>query len=381
MAASTLFSAIGLRGVTARNRIVVSPMLQYTATDGLANDWHLAHLGRFAMGGAGIVFTEAVAVEARGRITPHDVGLWDDAQIGGLARIAGLVRRCGAVPAIQLGHSGRRGSRQRPWDGHGALASAGATAAAAWQTVGPSAVPPGADWPAPHPLSPREIETARQSWRMAARRAAQAGFDIVEIHGAHGYLLHSFLSPASNIRDDAYGGDFERRARFPLEVAATVREEWPREKPVFYRMSCVDEAGWSIEDTVRFALMLKGAGIDLIDCSSGSLFDSSLARPPRPREPGYQVPFAETVRREADMRTMAVGLITEPLEAEAILAGRRADLVALGREMLRNPHWPHGAREILEPVAGYGDWPQQHGWWLGRRSQTTAPSEAGSKNR
>jgi 2,4-dienoyl-CoA reductase-like NADH-dependent reductase (Old Yellow Enzyme family) len=383
-----LFEPLALRGVTLPNRIAISPMCQYSAVDGMANDWHVAHLGRFAMGGAGLVFVEATAVEARGRITHGDTGLWHEAQIAPMARVAAIIRRCGAVPAMQLAHAGRKASIQRPWEGGGPLgpeqAAAGETP---WEVVGPSALPVDAGWLVPRALSAEDLAGLRDAWVEAARRALEAGFEVLEVHCAHGYLMHQFLSPLTNRRNDAYGGSLEGRCRFPLEVVSEVRAAWPEDRPLFVRISAVDdlEDGWTIDDSIAFARMLKAAGVDVVDCSSGGLAGSAVA--PKavriPRVPGFQVPYAEAVRRGADLPTMAVGLITGPAEAEAVLAEGRADIVAIGRTALDDPNWPHHAYRALVDPADYARWPEQSGWWLERWAKLLAAvrSEPGGEGR
>jgi len=367
---SRLMSPFESRGVVARNRVVISPMLQYSARDGVADDGHLVHLGRFAMGGAGIVFTEAVAVEAHGRITYGDLGLWRDDQIAPLRRIARFIRANGAIPAVQLAHAGRKAGTQRPWQGHGPLSDADREhGEPPWQPVAPSPVAANpARW-VPREIAAHEIAGLLGAWRDATRRAVAAGFEIVEIHAAHGYLLHTFLSPSSNVRTDAYGGTFEGRCRLVLEVAEVVRAAWPQDRPVFVRLSAVDEAGWEIADTLRLAMQLKARGIDLIDCSSGSLYDSSTANSRLKRGYGYQVPFAAAVRSEVGIATMAVGLIVDPVQAEAILERGQADLIAIGREALFDPNWTLHAQARLSPDEGHDAWPIQHGWWLAIREK------------
>jgi 2,4-dienoyl-CoA reductase-like NADH-dependent reductase (Old Yellow Enzyme family) len=372
MASPLLFEPVELRKVRARNRVVVSPMCQYSASDGLANDWHFVHLGKFAQGGAGIVFVEATAVEARGRITHGDVGLWSDAHIPALARIAAFLRAQGAVPAIQLAHAGRKASMARPWYGNGPLTSADAARGdTAWATVGPSDAPVAEGWQPPAPAGDAELAAIRDAFVAATRRAHAAGFDIVELHGAHGYLLHSFLSPVSNQRTDRYGGSLENRMRFPLEAARAMRAAWPAEKPLFLRCSSIDDAegGWSIEDTVVFARELARAGVDVVDCSSGGISGSATAATKTllRRVPGFQLPFAERVRRDTGLKTMAVGLILTPRQAEDALQAGRADLIAVGREALFNPNWPLHAALELGADADFASWPRQYGWWLTRR--------------
>lgn len=377
-----LFAPIALREVALRNRIVISPMCQYSAQEGMANDWHFAHLARFALGGAGLIFVEATAVKREGRITHGDMGLWQDAQIAPLRRIAAFLRSQGAVPAIQLGHAGRKASMQRPWHGNGPLdASDRARGEEAWPIMAPSPLPMDEGWLVPHALSPGEMAELREDFRRAALRALEAGFEVVEIHGAHGYLLQSFLSPIGNRRNDSYGGDRAGRMRFPLEIAETVRAAWPKERPVFFRVSAVDgvDGGWSLDDTVALALELKARGIDVIDCSSGGIAGSATAARV-PRGPGFQVPFAERVRREAGIRTMAVGLILEAQQAEAVLRDGKADLVAIGREALYDPNWPlHAERALKGDAADFAHWPVQAGWWLERRERGLRALRKGAK--
>ena len=367
-----LFERIKLRGIEARNRIVVSPMCQYSALDGHVSDWHLVHLGKFAQGGAGIVFVEATAVEKRGRITHGDTGIWDDAHIAGLKRIASFIREQKAIPAIQLAHAGRKASMARPWYGNGPLTQADTDRGeSAWSIVAPGETPIGEGWIAPRAFKKGDFEVLLNAYRQAVRRAHAAGFEVLEIHAAHGYLLHTFLSPLSNTRPDEYGGSLENRMRFPLEVAKTVREAWPKEKPLFLRCSSIDdvEGGWSIEDSVLLAKHLKIAGVDVVDCSSGGILGSATAATKTliPRVPGFQLPFSEKIRKEAGLKTMAVGLILSATQAEEALQAGRADLIAIGREALYDPNWPlHAARELgVDPE--YAQWPQQYGWWLTRR--------------
>lgn len=367
-----LFDKIRLREVEARNRIVVSPMCQYSAVDGEITDWHLVHLGKFAQGGAGIVFVEATAVEKRGRITHGDTGIWDDAHIPGLKRIAAFLKEQGAVPAIQLAHAGRKASMARPWYGNGPLTEEDAKRGdSAWSIVAASEAPVGEGWITPRAFRKGDFEVLLNAYRQATRRAHAAGFDIVEIHAAHGYLLHTFLSPISNTRDDEYGGSLQNRMRFPLEVAKAVREAWPKAKPLFLRCSSIDdvEGGWSIEDSVAFAVELKKAGVDVIDCSSGGILGSATAATKTllPRVPGFQLPFSEKIRKDTGLKTMAVGLILTAQQAEEALQAGRADLIAIGREALYDPNWAlHAARELgVDPE--YAQWPRQYGWWLTRR--------------
>ena len=374
MTKPVLFTPIALREVKLRNRIAISPMCQYSAKDGVANDWHFAHLARFALGGAGLIFVEATAVRREGRITHGDLGLWEDAQIAPLRRIAEFLKAEGAVPAIQLGHAGRKASMQRPWHGNGPLDANDRTRGEeVWPIVAPSPLPMDEGWLVPHALDRGEMATLREDFRRATLRAVEVGFEAVEIHGAHGYLLQSFLSPIGNRRNDAYGGDRAGRMRFPLEVVETVRAAWPKERPLFFRVSAVDglEGGWTLDDTVALAQELKARGIDVVDCSSGGIAGSATAAR-IPRSPGFQLPFAERVRREAGIKTMAVGLILEAHQAEAALEAGQADLIAIGREALYDPNWPLRAERALTGEAGMFDfshWPVQAGWWLERRER------------
>jgi 2,4-dienoyl-CoA reductase-like NADH-dependent reductase (Old Yellow Enzyme family) len=369
-----LFQPMTLRGLRTRNRVVISPMCQYSAHDGHLDDWHLAHLGRFAMGGAGIVFTEATAVQKRGRITHGCAGLWCDSQIPGHARVAQFARRNGAIPAIQLGHAGRKGGMQRPWFGNGPLAQDDfARGDMPWQPVAPSPLPVAGGWPVPHELSTGEITALIADYVSAARRALAAGYRIAEIHGAHGYLVHSFLSPLSNKRRDAYGGSLAGRMRLALEITAAVREVWPDDLALFFRTSAVDGTGdgWQLQDSVVLARELAGLGVDVMDCSSGGIFGAATASGGQKRQPGFQVHYADTLRHEAGIASMAVGLITHPQQAEDILAQGRADLIAIGREALVDPMWAHHAAASLGHDTGFATWPRQSGWWLAGRQKTS----------
>ena len=348
-----LFDPLTLRTVTLRSRIAVPPMCQYSAHDGFAGDWHLVHYGSRAAGGAGLIIVEATAVEPRGRISPNDLGLWSDEHVAPLARVAAFMREYGAVPAIQLGHAGRKAGTARPWDGGKPLDDA----AGGWEIVGPSAIPFDEGYRTPAALTVEGIAAIQQAFVKATQRAAQAGFEMVEIHGAHGYLIHSFHSPLSNQRTDRYGGSFENRIRFTLETAAAMREVWPEDKPLAVRISCTDwvEGGWTLEESVALAQRLKSLGVDLMDCSSGG--GSPLAR--IPAGPSYQVPLAEAVRKGAGIATAAVGLITQAMQADEIVRNGRADLVLMGREMLRNPYWPLHAAAVLHKQ-GHAPVPNQY---------------------
>jgi 2,4-dienoyl-CoA reductase-like NADH-dependent reductase (Old Yellow Enzyme family) len=330
-------------------------MCQYSCEDGFANDWHLVHLGSRAVGGAGMVMVEATAVEPRGRISPEDMGIWSDEHIAPLARIARFVKEHGAVPAIQIAHAGRKASTAQPWKG-GLVVS---PENGGWIPVAPSPVPFRDTDPAPTELPRHEIHHITEAFAKAARRALEAGFQLVEIHGAHGYLMHEFLSPLSNKRTDEYGGSYENRTRFTLETVAAVRAVWPDNLPLFLRISATDwaDGGWTIEDSVELARRVKPSGVDLIDCSSGAMVPWAKI----PMAPGFQVPFADRIRREAGILTAAVGMITEPAQADAIIQSGEADLVLLAREFLRDPYWPLRAARAL---GGGVDTPVQYlrGW-------------------
>jgi 2,4-dienoyl-CoA reductase-like NADH-dependent reductase (Old Yellow Enzyme family) len=337
-----LFAPLSIKTVTLRNRIGVSPMCMYSSTDGMMNDWHLVHLGARAAGGAGLVIAEATAVSPEGRITPSDAGLWSDSQIEPLVRINRFVKSQGAVVGVQLAHAGRKAGAARPWEGGGHLADA----AGGWPVIGPSAAAFGGSLSkVPTAMTEADIGRVQRDFVDAARRALAAGYEWLELHGAHGYLAHQFLSPKSNLRTDRYGGSFENRVRFLLETTRAVRGVWPENLPLTVRLSCTDwvEGGWTIEESVELARRLKAEGVDLIDCSSGG----AVADAKIPVGPGYQVQFAERIRREAGIATAAVGLITEPAQADAIIREGQADEVLLAREFLRDPHWPLRAARVL----------------------------------
>jgi 2,4-dienoyl-CoA reductase-like NADH-dependent reductase (Old Yellow Enzyme family) len=349
-----LFRPIALRGITARNRIILGPMSQYLAHDGEVTDWHLVHLGQFAMGGAGIVFSEETAIEARGRRTHHCAGIYTPHQAQKYRRITDFLKDLGAVPAIQLGHGGRRSAVKAPWQGRAPLAEKDqGSGEAPWQIVSASAIPHGPGRQTPIALDVAQIKEEVAAWQNAAKLAIDAGFDLLEIHGAHGYLINQFLSPVSNRRTDGYGGDLAGRMRFALEVTEAVRKVWPVDRPCFFRMSSVDGKGgnWDIDDSVALAIELKARGIDYIDCSSGGILGESDL-PAVPRFPGYDLPFCQHVRTHAGIGTVALGLITEAKQAEDILQRGKADLIAIAREMLCDPYWPvHAARAL-----GLPDW-------------------------
>ena len=347
-----LFDELRLRGLTLRNRIAVSPMCQYSCTDGLANDWHFVHLGSRAVGGAALVFTEATAVTPDGRISPQDLGIWNDAQCAALARIVSFIDAQGAAAGIQLAHAGRKASMRRPWDAGGAAPES----EGGWARVdAPSAMPFASDYLVPHAMTEAGIAGVVEAFAAAARRALEAGFRVIELHAAHGYLLHEFLSPLSNTRTDHYGGSFENRTCIVLEVAAAVRRVWPASHPLFVRISATDwtDGGWDLPQSIQLARALKECGVDLIDSSSGG----NVATAKIPLGPGYQVPFAEAIRREAGIATGAVGMITDSAQADQVIRSGQADMVLLAREMLRDPYWPlKAARELGQSVG----WPAQY---------------------
>jgi 2,4-dienoyl-CoA reductase-like NADH-dependent reductase (Old Yellow Enzyme family) len=349
---SELFSVLRLRGLEFRNRVFVSPMCQYSSRDGLANDWHMVHLGSRAMGGAALVCAEATAVSPEGRISPGDAGLWSDAHAEALRPITAFIKSQGSVAGVQLAHAGRKASTDLPWRGGGPLKES----EGGWETLAPSAIPFVEGQPAPREMNAEDFESVVSGFREATARAHEAGFEVVELHMAHGYLLHEFLSPLSNRREDEYGGSFENRVRFPLRVTEAVRAVWPERLPLFVRISATDwaEGGWALEQSIEFSIRLRAAGVDLVDCSSGGLVPGVKI----PVGPGYQVPFAAAVRERAGIATGAVGMITEPRQAEEIIAGGEADAVLLARAMLRDPYWTLRAAKALGVKA---QWPVQYG--------------------
>jgi 2,4-dienoyl-CoA reductase-like NADH-dependent reductase (Old Yellow Enzyme family) len=347
-----LFEPLPIRDVTLANRVVVSPMCQYSSTDGYANDWHFVHLASRAVGGAGLVFTEATAVLPEGRISPQDLGIWKDEHIEPLARIVNFIHKQGSVAGIQLAHAGRKASTYRPWSGHGMIPE---TEGGWSNVVAPSALRFADHYPMPKALSVEGIKNIVSAFAAAARRACEAGFRVIEIHAAHGYLLHEFLSPLSNKRTDEYGGSFENRTRMLRETVPAVRRSWPEGAPVFVRISATDwvEGGWDIQQSVELARQLKELGADLIDCSSGG----NVMQAQIPIGPGYQTPFAEQIRREANILTGAVGMITSSTQGAHIIGTGQADAVIIAREFLRDPYWPlRAARELGEPIS----WPVQY---------------------
>ena len=346
-----LFDPLAIRDITFANRVFVSPMCQYSSTDGYVNDWHYVHLGSRAVGGAGLVLTEATAVLPGGRISPHDLGIRMDDHIEPLARIVRFIHEQGSVAGMQLAHAGRKASTYRPWAGHGTVPESDG----GWNAVAPSALPFADYYPMPHALSIDGIKNIVSAFAAAARRACEAGFGVIEIHAAHGYLIHEFLSPYSNRRTDAYGGSFENRTRILRETVAAVRDSWPERAPLFVRISATDwiDGGWDIQQSVELARQLKELGADLIDCSSGG----NVLHAKVPVGPGYQTQFAEQIRREANILTGAVGMITSPVQAEHIIVTGQADAVIIARELLRDPYWPlRAARALGQPIS----WPVQY---------------------
>jgi 2,4-dienoyl-CoA reductase-like NADH-dependent reductase (Old Yellow Enzyme family) len=347
---SKLFSTYTSRALEFKNRVFVSPMCQYSCRDGMPNDWHLVHLGSRAVGGAALVMVEATAVSPEGRISPGDMGIWSDDHLRAFQPIAAFMKSQGAVAGIQLAHAGRKASTDTPWRGGRPLTEK----AGGWQTIAPSPLPFG-NYPAPREMTAADLAAVTSQFVEAARRSRNAGFEVVEIHMAHGYLLHEFLSSLSNQRSDDYGGDIEGRLRFPLQIAGAVRDVWPNHLPVFVRISATDwvEGGWDLPQSIEFCKRLGSLGVDLIDCSSGGLVPGAKI----PVAPGYQVPFAATIRQEAGIATGAVGMITEAAQAEQIIAGGEADVVFLARAMLRDPYWAlHAAQALGVDIR----WPVQY---------------------
>jgi 2,4-dienoyl-CoA reductase-like NADH-dependent reductase (Old Yellow Enzyme family) len=366
MSRPLLFSPFRLRGVVSPNRCVLSPMVQYKATNGEVNDYHLVHLGQFALGCFGIVFTENCAVEPRGRVTQGDLGIWGDCLIDGHKRLVQFIQQQGSLAGIQISHAGRKGSSRRPFDTPGQFGPASAHWRP-WDVVGPSPIPAAEGLLVPKELTIPEIEQLVQSFATAARRAIDAGYDVIELHAAHGYLLAQFLSPISNLRQDHYGGDLAGRMRFPLEVVQAMRRVIPNRNPLFVRVSALDGAGgWDLGHTVAFSKELKALGVDVVDCSSGGLAGYATAQTTL-RRPGFQVPFALEVRGKVGIATMAVGLILDGHQAEAILQASNADLIAIGREALNDPHWPLHAARALGFDQKFEHWPSEYGWWLNNR--------------
>jgi 2,4-dienoyl-CoA reductase-like NADH-dependent reductase (Old Yellow Enzyme family) len=369
MSGPLLFTPMNIRDVALRNRIVVPPMHQYSAIKGFPTDWHLMNAGKFAAGGAGLVIVESTKVERRGCGTVGDLGIWDNGFIAPLARLVSFIKQQNAAAGLQLGHSGRKARAKRPWEGDGPLQrTADIDDWDAWEPVAPSPIAHSERWPAPRALERHEVKDLVQAWGEAARRAREAGFDVLELHGAHGYLVHEFLSERSNQRSDEYGGSEANRMRFLIEIAEAVRAEWPEDKPLFVRLSVEDNAGWGVEQSIRLAGILKARGVDVIDCSSGGISDLAPILS-RQISYNYQVPLAESVRRGAGVMTMAVGLIIHGDQAEQILRNEQADLIAVGREILNNPNWPMDAALKLGVESPFRHVPPQFGYWLATRAK------------
>jgi 2,4-dienoyl-CoA reductase-like NADH-dependent reductase (Old Yellow Enzyme family) len=368
MADPLLFTPMALRGITLKNRVVIAPMHQYSAVKGYVTDWHLMNAGRFAAGGAALVIMESTKVERRGCGTVGDLGIWKDDFIPGLRRCAEFIRRHAAAPGIQLGHSGRKARRLRPWEGGASLKpSTEIDDWEAWELVAPSALSSPESDPPPRALSRDEIGKLIEAWGEAARRADRAGFDVLEVHGAHGYLIHEFLSPFSNRRTDEYGGSERNRMRFCIEAVEAVRAKWPHDKPLFLRLSVEDNAGWGPEQSADLARIVKHKGVDVIDCSSGGMTASPVISA-GPVGYGYQVPYAAKLRAEAGIKTMAVGLIVHADQAEAILEKGQADLIAIAREVLYNPNWPMDAAQKLGVDREFASVPSPQAYWLAKRA-------------
>lgn len=369
---SKLFSPYTVGKVTFKNRIAISPMSQYRAKDGYANDWHLVHLGRFALGGAGLVFAEATAITRDARRTHGDLGLWEDGQIEKLKKIAGFIEAEGAVPGIQLSHAGRKASERRPWDGETPVDNEDIEKRNEhpWGAIAPSPIPYASGWPTPQEMSEADIASAIEAFGQAARRALEAGFKVIEVYAAHGFLVHQFLSPIANQRNDRWGGTLTNRQRFAVEVAAAIRKFWPQDLPLLFRLSATDwlDGGVEIEDTIETAKALKAAGVNMIDTSTGGV--GGKERPRRMvMEQGFQVPFAQQIRSKADIPTMAVGLLWDAQICADIVENGKADMVALARELLSDPNWPLHAAQSLGVDENHQLWPIESGWWLMKRDR------------
>lgn len=375
---SKLLSPLTIRGITLPNRVVVSPLCMYSAVDGMAQPWHFAHLSTFARGKAGLVFAEATAVETIGRITPQCLGIWSDEQAEALKPITQFITDMGCIAGIQLAHAGRKASTSSPFAGGGKPLDSDDPQA--WQVVGPSAVPVADNFQIPRELSKEDLAALTQAFVAAAKRSLAAGFEVIEVHGAHGYLLHSFLSPLANFRTDEYGGSLENRMRFPLQVTSAIREAIGDSIPLFFRISAIDgpTEGWSMDDSVALSNELAKCGVDVVDCSSGGIGGAPRFRiddtgkpltKSSARTPGFQVPFADRIQNETPLKSMAVGVIIEPQQAEDILASGKAELVALGREIMHDPFWPLRAGLELGDDPDYEMWPPQYKWAVDRRAQ------------
>ena len=369
---SVLFSPFKLREITFRNRIAVSPMSQYRAKNGEANDWHLVHLGRFALGGAALVFVEATAVEKVGRRTHGDLGIWGDTQIEHLRPVTGFLAREGAIPGIQLAHAGRKASERRPWHGETPVDADDLSERdeGPWTAIAPSPIPYSEGWPEPAEMSDHDVQRVIGSFGEAARRSLAAGFKVLEVYAAHGFLIHQFLSPISNRRTDRWGGNGENRRRFAVEVARSIRRNWPDELPLVFRLSATDwlDGGIEVDDTIQTAKALAAEGVDMIDCSSGGI--GGKERPRRMTiEQGFQTPFAARIREEADVATMTVGYLWDAQFCEDAVAAGKGDMMALARELLDDPNWPLHAAKELNVDNDHGVWPVEAGWWLRKRAR------------
>jgi len=376
-----LFSPLKIRGVTIPNRIVLSPLCMYSANDGVATDWQFAHLSTFARGKTGLIFAEATAVEARGRITPRCLGIWTDEQAEALIPVTSFIEKMGCVPGFQLAHAGRKAGTKTPWNGGTPLDEEDIKAGnAPWDIIAPSNVPVAEGWVVPKTMDENDIKEIVKAFSDAAKRAVKAGFKVIEIHSAHGYLLHSFLSPLANKRNDEYGGDINGRMKLLLQVVDAVRDVIPENMPLFCRISAVDglENGWEIEDSVILAKKLEEHGVDVVDCSAGGISGAPLFRVNKlgkpmktnmDRGPGFQVPYADKVKNEAGIKTMAVGVIVDPNQAEKILQEEKADLIAVGRELMYNPFWTLHAAQALNADPEFSMWPEQYKWGVNRRGK------------
>ena len=367
-----LFTPFTLRGVTFKNRIAVSPMSQYRAIEGTANAWHMVHLGRFAMGGAALVYAEATAVERDGRRTHGDLGLWDDTQIEGLRGITRFIEAEGAIPGVQLSHAGRKASERRPWHGETPVDDTDIAERGEhpWAAIAPSAITYADGWPDPVEMNEADIHRVIQSFGDAARRAQEAGFKIIEVYAAHGFLVHQFLSPISNHRQDEWGGSPQKRLRFAVEVARAIRRNWPEDYPLAFRLSATDwlDGGLEVEDTIAITAALYDAGVDMIDCSSGGI--SGKDRPRRMTiEQGFQVPFAEAIKANTQAATMAVGFLWDAARCDEVITQGQADMMALARELLDDPNWPLHAAAALGADENHSLWPVESGWWLMKRDR------------
>ena len=364
-----LFSSFKIKSKSFRNRIVLSPMCQYKAKDGVISDWHFQHYSRFAFSGLGAAFVEATGVSPEGRIGHGCTGIWSDSHVEGLSKIAKIFNEYNCLSGIQLAHAGRKASYLRPWDGASPITE-NDKVEPAWQTIGPSAIPINNSSPVPKEMTVEDINKVREDFKKAAQRADKAGFDIIEIHGAHGYLLHSFFSPLSNQRNDQYGGSFENRIRFALEIIAEIKSVWPDNKPLFYRLSSIDAPGQgaNLEDNIKLAKSLKSVGVDVIDCSSGGITGSPVLTKSK-IIPGFQVPYSEKIKKDAEISSMAVGAIISADQANEIISNKRADLVAMGRELLADTQWAYKAATYFNLENAKDYLPDSYSFYLSRRDE------------